>query len=89
MNEYLEAEKEAGIYKAAQESERGAKTAEEHYARRSQQAVAKCAQPSPSEGGSSQKKAQRGSEAEAASLGVSRPKVGLETIFAADDDSKE
>ena len=38
------------------------KTAEEHSARRSRQAVAKRAQSSPFEGGSSQKKAQRGSE---------------------------
>jgi len=61
MSEYLDAEKKAGTYEAAQESERGVETAEEQSARKSRQAVAKRAQPSSSEGGSSRKKARRGS----------------------------
>jgi len=41
MVEYLEAEKEAGMYEAAQESEHGVKTAEECSTRKSRQAMAK------------------------------------------------
>jgi len=89
MNEYLEAEKETGIYEAAQESGRGVETVEERSARRSLQVVAKRGQPSPSEGGSSRKKARRRYEVEAPSLGVSRPEAGLETMFSADDESEE
>ena len=57
MNECLEAEKEAGIYKVAQESERGVETVEKYFARKSCQVVVKWAQSSSSEGGSSRKKA--------------------------------
>ena len=89
MSEYLEAEKEAGIYETAQESERGVETTEEHSARKSHQAVAKRAQPSFSERGSSQKKAQRGSGVKAPSQEISKPEVGLETIFSADDESEK
>ena len=51
--------------------------------------MVKRAQPSPSEGGSSRKKARKGYEAEAPSLGVSRQEAGLETMFSADDESEE
>jgi len=60
MSEYLEAEKEAGTYKAAYKLERGTKAIEECLARKSYQTVAKRAQPSSSEGGSSRKKARKG-----------------------------
>ena len=89
MNEFLEAEKEAGIYKVAQESERGVETVEKHFARKSRQAVVKWARPSSSEGGSSRKKARRGSWVEVPSQGIFRPEAGLETIFSANDESEE
>jgi len=87
LNEYLKAEKDAGIYEAAQESERGAKTAKERFAKKSRQALTKRAQPSSSGGGSCRKKAQRGFGAEA--HGIFRPEAGLETIFSADDEFEE
>ena len=43
MNEYLEAEKEAGRYEAAQESECGSKTVKERSARKFRQVVTKYA----------------------------------------------
>ena len=60
MNEYLEAEEEAGRYEAAQELEHGIEAIEERSAKKSRQAVVKHAQPSSSEDGSSRKKAQKG-----------------------------
>ena len=68
-------------------SECGVKTAEEHSARKSRQAVAKRAQPSSSEGDSNRKKARRGSGVEAPSQGIFRSEAGFE--FSADDESEE
>jgi len=73
MNEYLEAEKEAGIYEAA---ERVIGTAEEYSVRKSRQAMAKRAHPSPSAEGSSRKKARREPEAEVPLQGASQPGLG-------------
>jgi len=56
MNEFLEAEKEACAYEAAGLI---VETIEEHSVRKSRQAMAKRAHPSPSAGGLSQKKARR------------------------------
>ena len=89
MNEYLEAEKEAGTYEAAQESECDIETAKERFARKSHQVVTMRAQPSFSEGGSSWTKAWRGSGVEAPSQGISRPEAGLKMIFSTDDEYEE
>ena len=68
MNEFLEAEKEAGAYEAAG---RIVDTTEEYSVRKSHQAVAKRAHPSPSVSGSSRKKAQREPEVEVSLQGAS------------------
>ena len=77
INEYLEAEKEAGIYEVAQESERIVETTKGHSARKFHQAVAKHAQPSSSKGGSRRKKAQKGSETEVPLQGAFQSGLGL------------
>jgi len=56
---------------------------------KSRQAVAIRAQLSSSEGGSSQKKARRGSGVKASSQGIFRPETCLKTIFCDDDESEE
>jgi len=89
MNEYLEAEKEAGRYEAAQESKRGAETTIECSARKSHQVATKSTQSFYSKGDSSCKKAQKGSEAEVPSQGVSRLEMGLEKILSGNKDSKK
>jgi len=74
MNEYLEAEKEAGACEAA---EHITGTTEEHSARKSRQAVAKRAHLSSSAGGSSQKKVRREPETKVPLQGASQPALGF------------
>ena len=74
MNEYLKVEKETGAYKVAR---RVVGTIDEHSIRKSRQAVAKLAHPSPSAGGSSRKKARREPEAEVLLQGASQPGLGF------------
>ena len=89
MNEYLKAEKEAGRYEAAQESERGAEITEKCFARKSRQVAAKRTRSSSSESESSRKKAWEGIGAKVPSQGVFRSEMGLEKILSGNENSEE
>ena len=73
MNEFLEAEKEAGAY---EEAGRVVETTEENSVRKSPQALAKRAYPSPSTNGSCRKKAQMEPKTEVPLQGASQLGLG-------------
>jgi len=74
MNEFLEAEKEACACEVAR---RVVESTKEHSVRKSCQAVAKRARPSPSASDSSQKKARRKPEVEVSLQKTSQPGLGF------------